>query len=194
MLLGKWEAAIADLSTSHTLYPTDPVVLIERAAAKHHVADYAGSIHDYNMLQQLQPLSLEQLVNRARLKEVVGDDDSSSYYWKVVLHALKTVSDLIACANAKFAVGSFVGSLHDLDLADTILPGQREVLKLRGIVKFTCNTISRPLQSGNRSCMEDDRSTWYQHHVSKSVIVHFHKHAQSSLVSFVLIWCLYVQT
>ena len=194
MLLGKWEAAIEDLSTSHTLYPTDPVVLIERAAAKHHIADYAGSIHDYNMLQQLQPLSLEQLVNRARLKEVVGDDDSSSYYWKVVLHAPETVSDLIACANAKFAVGSFVGSLHDLDLADTILPGQREVLKLRGIVKFmledfegfvkdlsgrkTCNTISRPLQSGNRSCMEVDRSTWYQHHVSKTVIVHFHKHAQ----------------
>ncbi len=137
MLLGKWEAAIEDLSTAHTLHPTDPVVLIERAAAKHHIADYAGSIQDYNLLQQLQPLSMEQLVNRARLEEVVGDDASSKKdYWKVVLHAPETVSDLIASANARFAMGSFVGCLRDLDLADAIIPGQVEVLKLRGIVKF----------------------------------------------------------
>ena len=137
MLLGKWEAAIDDFSTAHTLHPTDPVVLIECAAAKHHIADYAGSIQDYNLLQQLQPLSMEQLVNRARLKEVVGDDASSKQdYWKVVLHAPETVPDLIASANARFAMGSFVDCLRDLDLADLVLPGQMEVLKLRGIVKF----------------------------------------------------------
>lgn len=51
MLLGKWEAAIEDLSTAHTLHPTDPVVLIECAAATHHIAEYAGSIQDYNLLQ-----------------------------------------------------------------------------------------------------------------------------------------------
>ena len=33
-------------------------------------------------------------------------------------------------------MGSFVSSLRDLDLADAIIPGQVEVLKLRGIVKF----------------------------------------------------------
>jgi len=137
MLLGKWEAAVEDLSTAHTLHPTDPVMLIERAAAKHHVADYAGSIQDYSLLQQLQPLSMEQLVSRARLKEIVGDDESSKKdYWKVVLHEPESMSDLIACANAKFAMGSFVGSLRDLDRADAIWPGQLEVLKLRGIVKF----------------------------------------------------------
>ena len=137
MLLGKWEAAIEDLSTAHTLHPTDPVVLIECAAATHHIADYAGSIQDYNLLQHLQPLSMEQLVNRARLKEVVGDDASSKQaYWKVVLHAPETVPDLIASANARFAMGSFVDCLRDLDLADLVLPGQMEVLKLRGIVKF----------------------------------------------------------
>lgn len=49
-------------------------MLIQRAAAKHDIADYAGSIQDYNLLQ---PLSMEQLVNRSKLKEVVGDDASS---------------------------------------------------------------------------------------------------------------------
>lgn len=137
MLLCKWEAAIEDLSLAHTLHQTNPVVLTERAAAKHHIADYAGSIQDYNLLQQLQPLSMEQLVSRARLKEIMGDDGSSKKdYWKVVLHAPETVSDLIASANARFAMGSFVGCLRDLDLANLVLPGQMEVLKLRGIVKF----------------------------------------------------------
>lgn len=80
---------------------------------------------------------MEQLVNRARLKEVVGDDASSKQaYWKVVLHAPETVPDLIASANARFAMGSFVDCLRDLDLADLVLPGQMEVLKLHGIVKF----------------------------------------------------------
>ncbi len=46
------------------------------------------------------------------------------------------MSDLIASANAGFATGSFVGCLRDLDLANLVLPGQMEVLKLRGIVKF----------------------------------------------------------
>ena len=90
MLLCKWEAAVEDLSTTHTLHPTHSVVMIERAAAKHHNADYAGSIQDYNLLQQLQPLSMEQLVSRARLKKIMGDEDSSKKdYWKVVLHAIK---------------------------------------------------------------------------------------------------------
>lgn len=150
MVMLKWQEAISDLDRAHVMAPSDSAILADRAEAKSKFEDQSGAIADYNMLEQLHSLSIQQLVHRASLQQAVSNDDASRRdYLQAIECTCTCMADVIARAKAWFALGHVAAALDELNHADSLEPGQTAVLKQRGIVKFMLNDLEGFVQDLN---------------------------------------------